>query len=109
MVFQSIVMTTFIIVLIIALTIIGIGLYRQKYSSDYPPVIANCPDYWDMSGNNMCRNIKNLGNSSCANIIDFSAPQWSGSNGNCTKAKWAQSCNLSWDGLTENVDTICGV
>ena len=40
--------------------------------------------------------------------MDFTTPQWNGSGtGNCTKFKWAKSCNLSWDGITNNAN-ICG-
>lgn len=102
--FQKTVTTIAIIILIISLCFIGIALYRQKYNSDYPPVIPNCPDYWDMSDNNVCKNIKNLGNDNegCRGEKDFSTPQWAGQAGLCGKYKWAKSCNLTWDGISNN-------
>ena len=111
--FQSIVLITATIILVIALCFIGIALRRSKYNSDYPPVLANCPDFWtDTSGNNgsACKNDLNIGNrathSGCSNTMDFSQPQWSGQSGLCSKYKWAKQCNLSWDGITNNAD-IC--
>lgn len=111
--FQKSVATVAIIILIITLCIIGISLYRTKYNSKYPPVIANCPDYWDASGNLdisnnfVCVNSMNLGSSTCSNTMNFSTSSWQGDNSLCQKYKWAKSCNLTWDGITDNAD-ICG-
>ena len=109
--FQSIVMTTSVIILILSLCLIGLALYRQKYNSDYPPVIANCPDYWidkSKEGNGKkCENIKNLGNPACGKEMDFTTAQWSGEAGFCAKSKWAKTCNLTWDGLSDNAE-LCG-
>jgi len=109
--FQTIVMITASTILIVSLCFIGIALYRQKYNADYPPVIANCPDFWlDSSGNGkVC--IPNpstpVGNqsSACRGTMDFTAPQWNAqATGPCNKYKWAKGCNLSWDGITNNAD-----
>ena len=108
--FQTIVMITATIILVISLCFIGLALRKQKNSAVFPPVIANCPDYWtDASGNNgsKCINEKNIGNTSCASTMDFSVPMFAGTTGTCTKLKWAQKCNLSWDGITNNPDN-CG-
>lgn len=106
MTFQSTVLTVAIIILIIALGFIGMALYRQKYNSDYPPVIANCPDYWDMSGN-ICSPHPTLGNQSgsCTADMDFTTAAWAGVSGACAKYKWAKQCNLTWDGITNIADT----
>jgi hypothetical protein len=109
--FRTIVMITAAVILVLSLCFIGLALHKQKYSSVYPPVIANCPDYWlDGSGNNGsgCTNTKNIGNPSCATSMDFSVPMFAGQKGGCAKYKWAKQCNLSWDGITNN-DSICGV
>ena len=103
-------MTTAIIILIISLCFIGLALYRQKYNSDYPPVFPNCPDYWiDTLGNgSSCTNPQSLGNATCAKTMDFTSGQWAGQNGKCNKYQWAKTCNLSWDGISDNTD-LCGV
>ncbi len=100
--FQKTVSTVAIVILIISLCFIGIALYRAKYKSAYPPAIANCPDYWDASGN-LCLNTMNLGNSRCSVPMDFTGPGWSGADGPCSKQRWAKSCNLTWDGISDNV------
>jgi hypothetical protein len=113
--FQKIVATVAIVILIIALCFIGIALYRQTTSSNYPPVIANCPDYWDVSGN-LCINSMDLGKAKCtapsnvckgSKCMDFSTPQWNNTSSMCQKYKWAQGCDLTWDGITDNA-SLCG-
>jgi hypothetical protein len=103
--FQKTVTMVAIIILILTLGFIGLALYRQKYNPQYPPVIPNCPDYWDASGNE-CVNFKKLGNSQCFNNMDFTTAQWSGDLGLCGKYKWAKGCNLSWDGIS-NRPELC--
>jgi hypothetical protein len=101
--FQNIVITIAIIILIITLAFIGISLYRQKSKAKYPPVIPNCPDYWETKGN-FCVNSMDLGNNNagCREKINFSTPQWSGQPGLCGKYKWANACNITWDGISNN-------
>jgi len=102
--FQSIVMTVAIILLIITLVLIGITIYNTKYNIAYPPIIADCPDYWldESDGDSSkCVNTKNLGTCDVQSM-DFSTSMWSGSNGICNKGKWAKACNLTWDGVTNS-------
>jgi hypothetical protein len=104
--FQTSVMSIAIVLLIIWLIFIGVSLYRNKYNKEFPPILANCPDYWvDESQNNngsKCVNKKNLGNSQCAKTMDFSSSMWNGTGGVCAKSKWAKSCGLTWDGIDNN-------
>jgi len=107
--FQHIVMIVATTILIVSLCFIGLALYRQKYKSDYPPIIANCPDYWiDSSGNGAaCKPDSNNPIGSCTNTMNFTLPSYAGqATGVCNKKKWAASCNLTWDGITNN-DKIC--
>ncbi len=103
--FQSIVMTVAIVLLVLCLIMIGVALYRHKYDSAYPPVVADCPDYWiDMGEGDeeTCTNVHNLGNPSCAKSMNFNTGPWASSDGLCNKSKWAKACNLTWDGVTNN-------
>ena len=108
--FQSIVLSISIILLIICLIFVGIALYRNKYNKEFPPILANCPDYWiDESVKNngsKCVNKQNLGNGQCEKTMDFSKSMWNGLDGLCAKANWARSCNLTWDGIDNNSD-VC--
>jgi hypothetical protein len=104
--FQKSVATVAIVILIITLCFIGIALYNQAKNANYPPAIANCPDYWDVSGN-MCVNSMALGNDTCHRPMNFTTPQWNNSSAMCRKYTWAQSCNLTWDGISDNA-SLCG-
>ena len=104
--FQTSVMTVAIVLLIICLIYIGVSLYRSKYSKTFPPILANCPDYWvdesEKNNGSKCVNKQNLGNSQCEKTMNFSGSMWSGDAGLCAKSKWAKSCDLTWDGIDNN-------
>ena len=119
--FQKIVLTIAIVIFIIIMIFVGSVLYQNKYTTAFPPVISQCPDYWldkQTSINNPdanssevqtaqnCVNVKNLGNSSCSKTMDFTGSFWQGSTGSCNKYKWAKGCDLTWDGITNNPN-IC--
>jgi hypothetical protein len=114
--FQKIVLYSAIIILIIILVLIGIALSYSK-NETWPPMVPSCPDWWivDGSGNNAtCVDVKDLANDMCrGNSKDvhlkknFNTAQYSGSNGNCSKYNWANSCGVSWDGITYGVTNPC--
>ena len=113
--FQKFVLISAIVVLIIVLIFIGFAL-RNSSVSVWPPILADCPDYWvDMSGNgSMCTNTKNLGNGTCKPTgnseyltMDFTQPSFMGGNGVCAKYQWATGCGVEWDGITYGVPNPC--
>jgi hypothetical protein len=113
--FQKSVLTIAILILIIALVIIGISLYYSNNSSSWPPMSPSCPDYWtiDGSGNSAtCTNVKDLGTCPTQSgkkhlVMNFNQAPYTGSNGLCAKYKWANNCNLSWDGVNYGVNNPC--
>lgn len=110
--FFSIAASIMSVILVISLIVFGIMIYNSKYGVKFPPVDAQCPDYWETipknngSNDSVCYNVKNIGNSSCEKKIDFSGPMWTGVNGLCQKQKWANKCEQIWDGVT-NVANAC--
>jgi len=103
--FQKTVMIVSVILLICALIMIGVALYKQKNSDDviFPPVVSDCPDYWvneSKDNNIVCVNEKKLGD--CDKDMDFSLQPWVGTSGLCNKFKWARKCGITWDGVTNN-------
>ena len=108
MTFQIIVVSIAVICLITALTFVGYSLYTYQHHKKYPPVSSACPDYW-VSKNDKCYNEKHLGtcnNSPSDDSKDFNNSHFKGHKGDCNKSKWANQCNLSWDGITNMVD-VC--
>jgi hypothetical protein len=105
--FQKIVLIAALIILIIALIFIGIALSNAQ-NNQWPPMVPQCPDYWqaDGSGNNtICTNAMNLG--SCKSVMNFNNPPFSGENSSCAKYTWANKCGVTWDGITYGVNNPC--
>ena len=101
--FKTTVILVASIILIIMLIIIGIALYQVQKNLKFPPVISKCPDYWVMK-DKVCNNPKHLG--TCGDTKDFNTNFYKGHNSNCLKSKWAERCELTWQGLTNNAK-IC--
>ena len=99
------------ILLILGLIIIGIFILKSLEEETYPPVVSDCPDYWDVeysNGNKLCKNntyindgrSKNECRSYPTNL--FLAYGASTNDKICEKYKWAKDCNIHWDGITNN-------
>ena len=114
--FQKIILLIATIILIISLLFIGYALHRSSASStSWPPLVPDCPDYWniDGSGNNItCTNVKDLGTCRAKTgqphlVMNFNTPAFSGSNSLCAKYTWANNCGVSWDGVNYGVNNPC--
>jgi len=112
--FQKAVLTIATIFLILFLVLIGVSLSNATAEAQWPPVIGSCPDYWvDLSGNGeQCFNTHSLGTCNIPsagndNTKNFNQLPYNGTNGTCAKYKWANSCKVSWDGLTYGVENPC--
>ena len=92
------------LILIILLTFIGYSLSTHNSNQQFPPVVAECPDFWVAKEQGICSNPKNLGN--CSGPVNFNQNQFQGAEGDCNKFKWAQTCNVSWSGITNN-NSVC--
>lgn len=113
--FQQIVLLIAALALIGSLILIGLALNNVNKDLKFPPIVADCPDYWknvsQEGENGMCFNTHNLGteSSNCDPIpdtMDFSAGDYTGGDGLCAKKTWANNCQLTWDGITNNSE-IC--
>ena len=100
------------VVLTTFLTFISFSLNKSSDNVRYPPVVADCPDYWldhSEGDKKLCVNKhEELGNKDCSKTMDFSDSVWAGDMGFCKKKQWAKKCNLTWDGITNN-DNACSV
>tara|TARA_R110002074_G_scaffold376785_1_gene553965 strand:- start:122 stop:442 length:321 start_codon:yes stop_codon:yes gene_type:complete len=105
MLFQKTVIGIATIILIGLLVFIGYSIQKDKTTISFPPVLADCPDYWD-SKDSECINTQGLGNCNIEQPKNFDNPIYQGDKGMCEKYKWANSCNIAWDGITNSPD-IC--
>lgn len=110
MTFQKIVLIIATIMLIFMMLVFGYALHNNKQKEKYPPVEGQCPDYWtverESDGTSMCVNDKNLGEPNCQKKMNFQQGAFLGPQGKCNKKKWATTCKVTWDGIT-NAAGIC--
>ena len=117
--FQKTVLTISIIVLIFSLIILGLFLAKSLFEDSYPPVISDCPDYWDVSYNVndevVCKNTstinKGRGDVPGGECNDYPINKFlnNGSQNKdilCEKYQWAKKCDITWDGVTNN-NKVC--
>lgn len=111
--FQKMVILVFLIILVITLIIIGLKINDNK-NKDWPPYVANCPDYWvDVSANgSSCLNshklgVCNLPSEGNPNTKNFNVAPYTGDDGLCKKKKWANGCGVAWDGVNYGVEDPC--
>jgi hypothetical protein len=120
--FQTIVVVIAILLLIVCLVFIGITLVKTKNDAagQWPPIVGECPDYWvDTSGNGSnCVNVRNLGTCTSGGngvspagkqhiAMNFTVAPYVGGGGTCAKYTWANSCGVTWDGITTGIANPC--
>ena len=97
--FQTRTLTIAIWILIISLALIAVLLLVGKGKKEYPPEIGNCPDYWQLTEDGLCENVKNLG-TGCPSSINFNVDEYKGAKGKLSKCKLIKGCGATWDGIT---------
>ena len=100
--FQKTTLVVAIVFLVLMLGLVAFMLYKAKSEVQYPPDVAECPDYWEVTGEQTCVNVKKLGHN-CESPKNFSGAQWQGQQGIQQKQKWAKACGITWDGVTNYV------
>ena len=96
--FQKICITIASILLVILLCIIAVSFNASYSNAVWPPIIANCPDYWDdVNGDgSACMNVKGLGKVPKNAIVDF----YNNYTTACDKYNYCLKNNISWDGIS---------
>lgn len=112
--FYTIVLIIAIIILIIALTSVGLLLGRLNTSKTFPPSASDCPDYWVVKTDGSCtvpittgiNKPSNEYNSNTPGLSDgavkFTDAGWKnqGISELCAKKKWANKYNVLWSGVS---------
>lgn len=100
---QKIFLIGALITLIIFMILIGTAFSVLNDNLIYPPNIASCPDYFEMTEDKKCVNVNDFGNGNCpGKVHDFQKPEFLGPDGIKHKYKKALKCGWQWDGVTNN-------
>ena len=104
-----------LVFLIITLVIVGYYMSLAKTKQAYPPSVADCPDYYSLNVLGECIIGKNIFASSPTDIScnkqnfkesEYTVSGTGNTSGLCAKKMWANKCNVSWDGVSNN-DLLC--
>ena len=114
--FYIIVLIIAIIILILALTSVGLLIRRLNSSKTFPPSASDCPDYWVVDANGSCTiptgdlavNAPASGYSTTdtyglnSGAIKFTDAGWKneGISELCAKKKWANKYSVLWSGVS---------
>jgi len=101
------------ILLIFGLIIVGFFIVKSLEDSAYPPIISDCPDYWNVlydanaNKDKKCQHNyinRPISNAECNNYptSEFNKIGSSVDDIICAKHRWAKKCNIQWDGITNN-------
>ena len=114
-----------VITIILLLTVVGVSLSSNETKTDWPPMQTKCPELYELNSNGKTCEItsglyqnysgtssdKNntssarytqIGNSDDCTKLNTTDSDFTGIDGDCNKYKWAQNCNVSWDGIYDN-------
>jgi hypothetical protein len=132
MVFYKVVFTITAVLAILVLAGMGVIMLVSKARTDWPPDVAECPDYWKVTGPDQCAADPAIGNAGSTGNNNFNAltscnPGGTGNpagpcgtyqqllqqNGKagalgagsprCLRKKWATENGIYWDGIS-NID-----
>tara|TARA_B100001964_G_C13919147_1_gene459397 strand:+ start:239 stop:601 length:363 start_codon:yes stop_codon:yes gene_type:complete len=74
---------------------------KDKETSD-KRAPAQCPDYWDAVGENVCRNTHKIGKCGHTNTVSFNDPMFSNpKTSSYMKCKYSKECNTPWNGISD--------
>tara|TARA_B100001093_G_C26264120_1_gene774041 strand:+ start:52 stop:432 length:381 start_codon:yes stop_codon:yes gene_type:complete len=118
--FNKTVIISALVILVISLTILGVFVAKALSEAKFPPVVADCPDYWDVEltddGKTRCVNNTNINtytnaeaegnNQNCSNYPteNFYATGSTPTKVLCSKYDWADKCGIVWDGVTNSTE-----
>ena len=94
--FQNSILILAIVLLLIGTFVLSYSIKSSIKSKQWPPYIANCPDYWRENANQSCTSLgSNISSGTgCSGTVDFSKMPL------CDKYKAANACGIYWDGIT---------
>ena len=106
--FQNITLIIAGVLLLICMILIVLIIKFPNTKEVWPPMIANCPDYFTDENGDGSKCVNNIPiPNKCRNIPNFTQSKYKGTRGNCEKHNWANRCGVTWDGITYGVTNPC--
>jgi hypothetical protein len=106
--FQKAVLGIAIVIFVIAIVTIVFTIHKSNTTTEWPPVVGDCPDYWadGGEGGSACVNTHRLGKCNLGGVDDSKnfAVQPYNDGDHCAKMKWANQCGVVWDGITTSAE-----
>lgn len=112
MIFYKNIFISTILSVIILLGIVAYVMYNSKDKQIYPPILSNCPDYYNLNDKGVCVNtgMWKISDQTCNNInfgeSKYKVTGTGKDSGICAKKTKADDCKITWDGITNNY-SIC--
>ena len=98
-----------IVVLVATLSMVVYILSITQKTYVFPPLLNKCPDYYHLKSTGECYDkneifydISDVCYNENFNKYIYNNKGIGTESGLCKKKLWANSCNLSWDGITNN-------
>ena len=110
--FYTSLFTGTLIFLVIVLIILGYCMSLSRKNQTYPPSIADCPDYYTLNVEGVCKIGSNIySNDISCNSVNFTKEPYISdgigpTSGLCARKLWSLKCGVTWDGISNN-DNIC--
>jgi hypothetical protein len=79
---------------------------KSKKTAAFPPLVNQCPDFFDYTGTTCVDTNRKYGES-IAYALDLSNPLYAETTATsaCNKRKWAKERGVTWDGITNGTFT----
>ena len=84
--------------------LIGILLYTGGSEEQWPPVVSECPDYWETTAEDTCVNTHKIGKCGLTAPYSFKGEIFKNQKtGDYSKCIWAKDCEVPW----HNISNLC--
>lgn len=91
----------FLIILIIIYNFFFVSSDDEPSDKEKEP--SQCPDYWDVTDEKMCRNVHRIGKCGLEGDVDFNDDMFTDKKtGDLMKCKWSKYCNVPWEHIDDN-------
>jgi len=104
-----------VLLVVVLLIVIGFSVHsylqyrsnkKERSTIKFPPFPSRCPDYWEVAGDGVCKNVKGIGEckSRGDTTMDFNEDDiFQGNKGMYYKCSWSKKCKTPWEGI----DNLC--